>query len=193
MLPLISFLFSFFSDLFYMSGNIQPPNNQKGPPLWWKIVNLFRLLILIAQIKRLATLNATQKNGSPLKSTVFEKTQINCQKIAIFKEKCMFVQFLTVFLDYFRNGALQRAADFLRVKSYPTWKKRFKKSPPQKKKEKKSNQRAKWNKKMGGRSFVIPYRAFEDNLLQVWSVCTATPVPCWTKWSQRLPSAPFSR
>ena len=37
------------------------------------------------------------------------------------------------------------------LKSYPNWKKRFKKNP----KKRISNQDAKLNKKMGGRSFVI--------------------------------------
>ena len=90
-----------------------------------------------------------KKTAAPWKAPFLKKNQINCQKIAIFKEKWMFVQFLTVFLDYFRNGALQRAADFLRVKSYPTWKKRFKKSPPQKKKEEKIKSEGKMEQENG--------------------------------------------
>ena len=50
--------------------------------------------------------------------------------------------------------------DFGGVKSNPTWKKRLKKNS-----KKKSNQGAKWNKKMGGRSFVITCGAFKDTLL----------------------------
>ena len=46
------------------------------------------------------------KNRSPLHSTVLEKIRKNCLKIvknAFFVKNC---QFLAVFLDFFKNGAL---------------------------------------------------------------------------------------
>ena len=51
------------------------------------------MLVLIVQIKRFGTLNATQKNRSPLQSTVLEKIKKNCWKLAIFNKKCIFDYF----------------------------------------------------------------------------------------------------
>jgi hypothetical protein len=45
----------------------------RDPPYGEKFEHLSEMLFLIAQIKRFGTLNAIQKNRSPLNSTVFEK------------------------------------------------------------------------------------------------------------------------
>ena len=59
------------------------------------------------------------KNCSPLHSTVLEKIRKNCLKI----NKNAFLvkngQFLAVFLDYFKNGALWRAVVFCVAFSVP--------------------------------------------------------------------------
>ena len=64
------------------------------------------MLFLIAQIKRFGTPNATQKNNSPVQSTVLEKNKKNCLKMV---KNAFFVEngkFLAVFLDFFQNGTL---------------------------------------------------------------------------------------
>ena len=49
-----------------------------------------RMLILIAQKKRLGALNATQKNHSSLPSTVTEKFKKNLQKLQISQKMSIF-------------------------------------------------------------------------------------------------------
>ena len=58
------------------------------------------MLFMIAQIKRCGTLNATQKNQSPLQSTVLEKIRKNCLKIVknafFFGKNYQYLAFLTI-------------------------------------------------------------------------------------------------
>ena len=78
---------------------------------FWKIGNFVWSLIMIAQIKRLDTLNATQINRSALKSPVFENNQEKLPKIG---PNCIFCErkkgnFCHLFWIFSRKGAFQRA------------------------------------------------------------------------------------
>ena len=87
-----------------------PPLNQKGPPLWWKIWNFFRMLILIAQKKRLGALNATQK------------TIGLCQVLLLnffLSKNARFWDILVFFLDFLSNGTWQRLVVFCVAFSAP--------------------------------------------------------------------------
>jgi hypothetical protein len=58
-----------------------------------KIGKYFRMMFLIAQIKRFGTLNATQKNRSSLQSTVLKKNKEKLSEIGLFNKKCIFDSF----------------------------------------------------------------------------------------------------
>ena len=58
------FCFKFWTLQNY-DGKVWPPQNHKGPPLWWKFQNIVGMLILIAQKKRPDALNTTQCTVPP--------------------------------------------------------------------------------------------------------------------------------
>ena len=74
--------------------------------------NSFQLLILIAQMMRLATLNATQKTKALYKATFKKKIKKNFQKLAKNAFLLKNANFLAVYLDFFKNCVLQRAVVF---------------------------------------------------------------------------------
>ena len=59
------------------------PSQIEGPRFWWKTGEIPQLLIFIAQIKSLDTLNTTQKMAAPCKDPFLKKLQKDCQKNCI--------------------------------------------------------------------------------------------------------------
>ena len=77
------------------------------------------MLFLIAQNKRFGTLNATQKTKALYKAPFWKKIRKNILNIV---KNAFYVkngQFLALFLIFFKNGALQRAAVFCVAFSVP--------------------------------------------------------------------------
>ena len=69
------------------------------------VLPFFLLRLTLAQIKRFGTLNATLKTRALYKAPFLKKSG----KVPKNSQKCNFVkngQFLAVFLDFFKNGAL---------------------------------------------------------------------------------------
>ena len=80
----------------------------KGPPLQkWKM-KIIRYFFLIAQMKRLDALNATQKTSALCKVLILKKSR-KTAKSAHFQK---IVQFWQFFLIFFRISTLQRAEVF---------------------------------------------------------------------------------
>ena len=138
------------------------------------------MLFVIAQIKSFGTLNTTQKHCSPLQSTVHEKIKKNGKKLSVFNKKCIFDYFRQFFLIFSRT-VLSRGLRFFALRSVSknayfelsktTFGNIFKfftiRGVPYGQKVTRRRKMVliffffylknctKWNKKMGGRSFVI--------------------------------------
>ena len=64
------------------------------------------MLFLIAQFKRFGTLNTMQKTAALYKAPFLKKSGKNCLKIVKNTFFVKNIQFLAVFLDFFKNGGL---------------------------------------------------------------------------------------
>ena len=71
------------------------------------------MLILIAQKKRLGSLNATQKTIGLCQVLFLRKSRKTSKKFKL-PIKCQFLDILVVFLDFLSNGTGQRPMIFLR-------------------------------------------------------------------------------
>ena len=113
------------------------------------------MLFLIAQIKRFGTLNAMQKNRSPLQSTVLEKTRITARNWPFLPKNAFFTIFRQFLLIFSRTMLCRGQKDNRSRKKFKL----------KKKKKKNLKDCTKWNRKMGGRSCFITSGAFGHGLV----------------------------
>ena len=84
-----------------------------------KISKHFQIYFLIAQIRRFGTLKAMQKTAALYKAPLLKNQEKLPEISQFYQKKCMFDYFQAVFPDLFKNGAVQRAAVFLRCIQFP--------------------------------------------------------------------------
>ena len=80
-------------------------------PIVWQKMKIILEDCLVGKMNRFDALITTQKNPSTLQSLISEKILKKTPTMGVFVKKKM--SFLEVFLDFFRNGTLQRAEFFL--------------------------------------------------------------------------------
>ena len=95
-----------------MPVNFDPPKITRFPP-YNEILLIF--FVLMAQKKGPDALSATQKTSALCKVPFLKKLSITAKNTHLKKTKTL----LAVFLDFFRNGPLQRAEGFCNAFSAP--------------------------------------------------------------------------